>query len=262
MAQHSTAQVNQSKVQFERTVEFIYDQTSKRLNLKKDELGVSSNYQIAGFKNQKEYNEAPNYSKIDDSNLSNILNNKRQNRKNKYLIPSQNAEMYYQAFVSNLKFDSVHELLWGKNSEIKTYLPQLFQNIMLDSLENSNEKIKNICSDLMKSRSEKNLETKIYQIYEENKEELLKEFIDFTKAKNSKEHLESPEGIEYEIVGIKRNVPIIDKKKSKNISGTKLNEYLGYQRLNKAFEKFIEDRLLPLFLNNLILQFNQQKEEV
>ncbi|MGL9972462.1 hypothetical protein [Enterococcus sp. DIV1420a] len=246
----------QSSTNFENTVAFIYKQTSKRINLKKEKLGLS-NYQIAGFKNQKEYNEAPNYSKIDENILSMIINNKRDTeKKNKYLIPSKNAEMYYQAFINNLKFASIHEILWGNSSEIKTYLPQVFQNIMLDGLECNNAQVKNICSDLMNSHSEKNTETKISQIYEEIKEPFLKEFLDFTKAKISKEPLRNAQGVEYKIVDSKGSTPIIDEIKAKKILGTKINEYLGYQKLNKSLENFVENRLIPLFMGNIIEQFN------
>ncbi|MBS7576098.1 MULTISPECIES: hypothetical protein [unclassified Enterococcus] len=241
---------------FENTTNFIYQLTSKRLQLKKEKLGLKSNYQVAGFKNQIEYNEAPNYNKVDVSIISKILNDKRENGKNLYLIPSKNADLYYQAFLNNLNFSTIHEILWGNNKEIQDYLPQLFQNIILDSLKSQNKRIRNVCSDLMNCRPEIELSKKISMLYEEIKEDFSKEFIDFTRAIFSEKYLKNPNGMIYEIVDTKGTRSVLDVQKASDIGGTKLNDYLGYQKLNQAFEKFVEIRLIPFFVSNLIEQFD------
>ena len=78
------------KTEFENTADFIYKLAADRLRTRKDKLGLTL-YQIAGFDNQKVYDEAKSFEKeIDINILSAIFNNNRQKKKTRFLIPSTN----------------------------------------------------------------------------------------------------------------------------------------------------------------------------
>ena len=237
----------EQKYKFDKTANFIFEQTANRIKSRKDELNITL-YQIAGFENQKAYNDADNFEKeIDINILSKIMNNNRSDKKTNYLLPSK----YQAPLTKNLNFKDIHELLWGSDTEIQSYVDKFFVKLYEDGLVSDNLKIKNTFRDLLECYPDSSLNRKINHIYDIIKENFFEEFDGFTKAKNYKKFL-------YEIVGTDKSLNLFDTKKSKNLDGTILNEYLGFKKLNDAIEEFTENRIVPIILNELINQLAQQ----
>lgn len=109
---------------YERSCELIYKMISARFRIKKDFL-------------KKAYKDIYDG---EESLLCAIAQNRRHEKKNKYLIPaktSRSAEPkeYAQKIATALEFDSVASLLWGDLEEIESYSGELFYLLIKDALD-------------------------------------------------------------------------------------------------------------------------------
>ena len=113
---------------FENSCEIIYDMISKRIITRRDYLKLS-NRELCPF--------------ADTSLISAIVHNRRNDKKNKYLIPDGTRNAYQSGNVTPfieiislaLRFESPIELIIGNNTERKEYAGYLFKQIILDALE-------------------------------------------------------------------------------------------------------------------------------
>ncbi|MDL2288555.1 hypothetical protein LJC32_04150 [Oscillospiraceae bacterium OttesenSCG-928-F05] len=108
----------------------MYGMISDRVMIKRDYLGKH---------NSDIYPDDPNL-------VSAIANNRRDEKKNKYLIPaetSRSAEKknYVQTISANLQFDSTQSFLWGNSNEIEAYSGKLFEFLIVEALESKDETI-------------------------------------------------------------------------------------------------------------------------
>ncbi|MDV7717405.1 MULTISPECIES: hypothetical protein [Enterococcus] len=258
------------KVEFEKTEKFIFEQASNRIRAKKDELGLTL-YQIAGFNNQESYNNAESYEKLYSVDvLSKIMNNNRTSKKTRYLIPAT----YHEPLIKKLKFNdtsykygvsekikvdkkwvskfyirmgidtATHQLLWGNREEIQEYSQTLFFKIAEDAHESENGKVKNAFEGLYEVYPESDLHDKYELIYLAVKQKFIREFIDYTMASDRCNFL-------FEIIETK-SIEIYDIKNPKELEGTIKNSHLGFKKLNESLEKFVELRVVPLLLSELI----------
>lgn len=81
----------------------------------------------------------------DDENMvSAIAHNRRNSKKNKYLIPgetkrSKEAKNYVSTMASRLKFDSPQYFLWGNEKEIYAYAGSFFELLIRETLDNEDK---------------------------------------------------------------------------------------------------------------------------
>jgi hypothetical protein len=224
---------------FEQTTRLIYNLTAERLRARKSELNLTY-YQIAGYPDQKHYEEAPRSERpVDKDILSSIMNAHISNKKTRYLIPSGNSEYYYNAFIEKLGFENEHEVLWGSESEIQENLPELFRYLYEDSLNCSILKVRNVFSDLLDVAASVESGDSLDAIYEMVNSDFYQEWISFTKATKAANEIGT-------IVGLEKEIPIADTMNEEDFDGTVLDEYLGFKKLNVAIRDFAEERMVPL----------------
>ena len=100
---------------YQRSMDIVLERIFKRLNKRKNELKISSKDIIP-----------------DNSNLSSaILHNRKDTKKNPYLIP----DTHISAIMKSLDFNSSKELLFGTDEEIELYSYTLFHALISDTLE-------------------------------------------------------------------------------------------------------------------------------
>ena len=112
---------------YEKTCELLYEMISARIRTRRADLKLT-NKQIC-----------PN---ADPLIISAIVNNTRNNKKNFYLIPdgtrgtnsSIDRTPLINVIASNLKFNSISELILGNDKEITCYSGKLFSQLVLDTL--------------------------------------------------------------------------------------------------------------------------------
>ena len=231
----------EKKVEFQNTSQFIFRLTSERLRKKKENLGLTL-YQIAGFSSKKSYYDAESYEREYNIDvISKIMNNDRKEKKTKYLIPAK----YQTQLTKTLKFSSIHEMLWGGENEIRKYLEDIFLQIFQDGMNSNNIIIETSFADLVNNLNKVTINVPRF-IYNNIKDKLFDEFLDFTKAINVTNLI-------FPIIGT--NKWIFDERKSKVLDGTELNEHLGYKNLNDALESFTEKRIVPLLKIELLKLF-------
>lgn len=112
---------------YNNVLEFFYKKMSDR---------VRENLYIVNKDRKKNHKLPIRY--IDISNTQNevvgfVIKNKREQNKNRYLIPDKIAE----GMVKNLDFKNKNEIIWGSKYEIKSYSCDLFINIVNDITDNN-----------------------------------------------------------------------------------------------------------------------------
>lgn len=229
---------------FPETQAFVYEQTSTRLRLRKAKLGLT-NYQIAGFDDHKHYESADgSEKKVDVNILSKIMNYPRSlgsRKKAKYLIPSTTSEFYYDAFIQQLHFSSIYEILWGDSREYKKNLPKIFGTLYTDSLNCCDADVRNVFSELLDLDPGLEYQDKIDSIYSKVYSSFNDEWFWFTTATKQNNDIAT-------IVGEDTNTQLFDVRDVKELYGTVQSEYLGFKKLDSALEKFVLTRITPLLM--------------
>jgi len=127
---------------YERSCELIYSMISRRILERKQFLGLR-NIDICDL--------------IDPSLMSAIIHNRRNPKRNKYLIPggtrntfvSFNDTPIINMICTNLKYDSVHLLITGNSIELDEYIQYLFQVLIIDALDCESTSAKKVLEDLL-----------------------------------------------------------------------------------------------------------------
>lgn len=104
---------------FEKSVDFIFKLASKR---------IDSKIKVSGLKQEDIYS--------DTTQISRIINNKRDKNKNRYLITDTVLE---HGLLEKLDFKNKSEILWGTHEEIKLYINDLFY-LLFDEVTNNEKK--------------------------------------------------------------------------------------------------------------------------
>lgn len=205
-------------IKFDKTEEFIYEMISKR------------------FKAKKNYYKLKNYEILssDPQLASNILNNKRSPKKNPYLITST----YLIDIQNNLHFETMNEMLWGKEDEFITYSGRLFY-LLINEILASESSIKTVLESLLIDYAPF-AKNKCYEDFIENEGENTWPWIyHFEWNINSQEK----EVIYYNAIG----------RLYFKIQFDFINSYLGYFndkdiiKLNKKLNEFVQNNLLSIF---------------
>lgn len=123
---------------YETSCEFLYKMIAERVRIKRDSLHLS---------NEAVLPDSPGL-------LSAIAHNKKNDKKNRYLIPDGSGSgvsnaSYAETIAANLEFSSVTELFIGDISEIEAYSGCFFRLLMLDALKDESEKTRNIIEDML-----------------------------------------------------------------------------------------------------------------
>lgn len=223
-----------STLTYENSCEFLFNMISQRLRARK---------YILKKKNKDIY---PN----DENLISTIAHNRRNERKNKYLIPAETSRSserknYIPIITNNLEFDSVQEFLWGNVDEIKAYSGALFYWLIIDALEYENE----------------NIQSDIY--------ELLMDYIPFAKAKFSMDFYFEHGDTARILINEKYLISENDYFEIQSFAIGRLYSQIEYcftqslinflykrentLKLDKALSSFVKDSLLPLCKSDLIL---------
>jgi len=113
---------------YKRTCEFIYQQASKRVRDRRNEMNLRA----------KDIFES-------DPKMISRIENARRGVNNEYLIPPRVA----LSLVENLKFTDDTEVYWGSDSEFDLYIEELFVALCLDILEGNRIDVKNALHDLL-----------------------------------------------------------------------------------------------------------------
>lgn len=110
---------------YEKSMDIIFNSISARLNKRKKEMNIRSKDLIP-----------------DNPTLSSaILHNRKDPKKNPYLIPNGQIS----PIMNSLNFKSKKELLFGTDEEIKSYAYSLFHALIIDTLEmDKDDKLKAI----------------------------------------------------------------------------------------------------------------------
>ena len=124
------------------TCEMIYQMISKRIKARRD------------FFHLQNKDICPS---ADANLISAIINNRRDIKKNKYLIPdgvkgtyiSENTIPFIDTIASNLSYESTAELLIGTYDELEAYSEELFQRLIKDALVDEDEKISKEINNLL-----------------------------------------------------------------------------------------------------------------
>lgn len=239
------------------TVWFIYRVFSERLKRRMKEQGVSK-YQTAGFKNAKEYNEAPSYQhevsySMVDSMTAPIP--RLDTRQNPYLVPSSK---YYLRFVDTLNFKDVYECIWGSNYEIRNYLPNVFESVCNEA-QFQNNRLGSLINDIKQTQPLRIPNNTIQQIYEGIKSDLLNEWDKFTRVRNQETKIATV--IDFESSAdnesIAAGIPLIDKIDSGGVSREGLGEVLELKQLGEPLKRFVDYRVTPLIMNRFLQQISK-----
>lgn len=99
---------------YDNSCNLIYDMIAQRISLKRKITNLDDN----------------NRKKIDSNMLSAICHNRRNPKKNRYLIPESQIAPLMTAF----NFNSAKDMFFGNDNEIEAYSFELFRNMILDTL--------------------------------------------------------------------------------------------------------------------------------
>lgn len=217
---------------YKNSCEMMYKMISQRIYCKRKQLKL---------RNRDIYED-------DENLICAIIHNRRDPKKNKYLIPaetsrSENPKNYVFQITSNLKFNSSNELLWGNGREIMAYSGELFYTLINDAIACEPKKvvdeIYNVLTDYIPFALSK--------FYCDLSEEFPSESADLIGKKYYSDEEKFNSEKQNAIVRIyqKIDASFIDK----------ITDFL-YKRentlkLDKAFSSFVTTELLPLMQNEL-----------
>lgn len=229
---------------YENSCELIYDMISKRIKFKKKQL-------------QKHNSDIyPD----DISVMSAIINNRRNPKKNKYLIPAKSRKKqdkadYISEISSNLEFASRQALLWGNITEIEAYSGRLFYCLLIDALECEREEIKDQIYKVLADYIPFALHKFYFDLQLENSD-LVKFLID------TKYHINEDDFFYMRDRAIRRIYQRLSMFHL-GIIGKFLNTLENTIRLDKAFSVFVKTKLLPAMQNALpVPSLGKEAEEI
>ena len=124
------------------TCEIIYNMISRRIKERRDTFNLANSAICPA---------------ADPNLVSAIINNRRDEKKNKYLIPdgtkgtsiSDNTTPFVEIIATNLSYSSVNELLIGTHEEYKSYAGMLFYHMIEDAIHDESESTANTIKDLL-----------------------------------------------------------------------------------------------------------------
>jgi hypothetical protein len=192
----------------------------------------------------------------EENMISAIANNRRNDQKNKYLIPADTSRSaapkgYTTTIASNLKFASPKELLWGNHSEIRAYGGELFFQMIMDALQYENQEVCNqiymVLTDYIPFAMEKYLydsseKFSSQHVIDEKTETDESEFICSRKDAISRLY----DMIHVEFMGLLEKF-YSDKPPTYKFSIGRPDTY----KLNKRMSMFVVEKLLPLMMDTI-----------
>lgn len=215
---------------YDNSMDIIFDNICTRLKKRKEEMNISSKDLLP-----------------DNKNLSSaILNNRREPKKNPYLIP----DTQILSLMDSLDFKSSKELLFGTDKEIESYAYSLFRALIIDTIEmDESDKLKAV------KKYGKNYN---YDIFNKLKSVLT----DYVPYALMSIHVENPVFFDFvfpkelsEIIDINRDTEIRDEA----IKRLYKNEDIKYSFINFFYDNIIKKdtvvRLDKAFLDFVIVHF-------
>lgn len=208
----------------------VYEMISKRICFKRKRLGKKNVDILPGEANL----------------MSAFANNRRDEKKNKYLIPANTTRSgepknYISTLVSNLEFDSANDLLWGNPKEIKAYAGKLFACIVNDAFDDEDKKtvaeIERVLQDYIPYAIDKYYLGIDFQIWDTSREKIIYPADD--SMKKSKQ--EAVCRLYQQISG-----PFYD------ILKDFLYKRENTLKLDKAFSIFLKEEMLPLIKGSVL----------
>lgn len=211
---------------YEKTADFIFKTTAKRIKDRKKELGFTY-YNIMGYDSKVSYELSR---KEYDYNMVQKIANEKTSRNNPYLLTDKYAYLFKEA----LDLYSYHDLYWGTDDEIKAYSEDLFYHLLEDMKKDPLTK-RNI-ADLLNLKSKEG-------IYNTLSEKFFEIFYQFTKGK-------SIEYYDFDIVDDKDNKAYSPHNEKLKFSdeGT-----LSFKKLDMNIEKFAQERLFLILTGKWLL---------
>lgn len=175
--------INNANMQINKYNDEIEEKNNKIERDNKKAKNKQNNNEYVQFK-EKELKMTLSYSRVLPTNIpliSDIINNVK-NKNNKYFINGsaiREKEDEYGIF-SVLKFDKKKDIIFGKEDEIKKYLPQLHLCILLDLINNEDKIKQDFLEIYPKLIYEYNDNNYMYKIKNFNFDDMLCEFIPYS----------------------------------------------------------------------------------
>lgn len=234
-----------------------------------------SYYNLAGYKNEVEYDTSEIKTGYDPKMINKIAKGIRNKNNNRYLIP----ESYHGLLTDKLRFNDEHELLWGNEEEIENYAPQLFECLIRDCI-NENVEIKSQILSLISNFDRESTEItqekidRFLKISYDNKESVLKHFIklytDFTynRMEITIETIEKMTNIKMRETRKKMKFIVTKKdtgvhhftKENKSVTNLGDEKCLFFKKLDKNIEIFVRNVFSPFLTAVFISELSKAGE--